>query len=92
MANIAIMGFGTVGSGVAEVVHTNQDSIRRRTLEPVTVKYILDTRDFPNSPYGHLVIHDFSIIEQDPDIQVVVECIGGCGVALDFTPPGLAGR
>ena len=85
MANIAIMGFGTVGSGVAEVVHTNQDSIRRRTLEPVTVKYILDTRDFPNSPYGHLVIHDFSIIEQDPDIQVVVECIGGCGVALDFT-------
>ena len=85
MANIAIMGFGTVGSGVAEVVHTNQDSIRRRTLEPVTVKYILDTRDFPNSTYGHLVIHDFSIIEQDPEIQVVVECIGGCGVALDFT-------
>ena len=50
MANIAIMGFGTVGSGVAEVVHTNQDSIRRRTLEPVTVKYILDTRIFPTAP------------------------------------------
>lgn len=51
MANIAIMGFGTVGSGVAEVLTMNQEEIRRRTAEPVTLKYILDTREFPDSPY-----------------------------------------
>lgn len=89
MANIAIMGFGTVGSGVAEVLTMNQEEIRRRTAEPVTLKYILDTREFPDSPYRHLVIHDFSVIENDPDVQVVVECIGGCGVALDFTTRAL---
>ncbi len=85
MAKIAILGFGTVGSGVAEVLDKNQDAIRRRTGEPVEVKYILDTRDFPDSPYGNLVTHDFSQIENDPEVRVVAECIGGCGAALDFT-------
>ena len=89
MAKIAILGFGTVGSGVAEVLDMNQAEIRRRTEEPVAVKYILDTREFPDSPYAHLVIHDFSVIEQDPEVSVVVECIGGCGVALDFTSRAL---
>ena len=89
MANVAIMGFGTVGSGVAEVLQMNQQEIQRRTAEPVNLKYILDTREFPNSPFSGLVIHDFSIIENDPDVQVVVECIGGCGVALEFTSRAL---
>ncbi len=85
MAKIAILGFGTVGSGVAEVLDKNQDAIRRRTGEPVEVKYILDTRDFPDSPYRNLVTHDFPQIENDPEVRVVAECIGGCGAALDFT-------
>lgn len=89
MAKIAIMGFGTVGSGVAEVLTMNQPSIRRKTVEPVELKYILDTREFPDSPYKDLVVHDFSIIENDPEVSVVVESIGGCGVALEFTSRAL---
>ena len=89
MAKIAIMGFGTVGSGVADVLALNQTEICRRTQEPVELKYILDTREFPDSPYKDLVIHDFSIIEQDPEVEVVVESIGGCGVAREFTSRAL---
>lgn len=84
MAKIAIMGFGTVGSGVAEVLQMNQSDIRRKTSEAVEVKYILDTREFPGNPFEHLVVHDFSVIENDPEVCVVVEAIGGCGVALEF--------
>ena len=89
MAKIAIMGFGTVGSGVADVLNLNQAEIRRRTREPVELKYILDTREFPDSPYRDLVIHDFAVIENDPEVEVVVECIGGCGVAREFTTRAL---
>jgi len=89
MAKIAILGFGTVGSGVAEVLDTNRAEVRRRTGEPVEVRYILDTREFPESPYRDLVIHDFAKIESDTEVEVVVECIGGCGVALEFTSRAL---
>ena len=85
MANIAIMGFGTVGAGVAEVARMNHDSIAAKIGEEVNVKYILDVRDFPNSPYADKMIKDFSIIENDPDVEIVVETIGGARVALDFT-------
>ena len=85
MANIAIMGFGTVGAGVAEVARMNHDSIAAKLGEEVYVKYILDVRDFPGSPYADRMIKDFSIIENDPEVEVVVETIGGARVALDFT-------
>ena len=85
MANIAIMGFGTVGAGVAEVARMNHDSIAAKIGEEVNVKYILDVRDFPDSPYADKMIKDFSIIENDPDVEIVVETIGGARVALDFT-------
>ena len=85
MAKIAIMGFGTVGAGVAEVARMNRDIIAARLGEEVSVKYILDVRDFADSPYADRVIHDFSIIESDPEIEVVVESIGGVKAALDFT-------
>ncbi|MBQ5928682.1 MAG: homoserine dehydrogenase [Oscillibacter sp.] len=85
MANIAIMGFGTVGAGVAEVARMNHDSIAANLGEEVNVKYILDVRDFPDSPYAAKMIKDFSIIENDPEVDVVVETIGGARVALDFT-------
>ncbi len=84
MAKIAILGFGTVGSGVAEVLDKNQSELRRRTGEAVEVKYILLRRELPDSPYASSIVHDFSQIENDPEVSVVAECIGGCGAALDF--------
>ena len=85
MAKIAILGLGTVGSGVAEVLEKNAASIERKAGEPVTVKYVLGRHDYPDSPYGHLVVQDFSIIEQDPEVTVVAECIGGSDAARDYT-------
>ena len=85
MAKIAIMGFGTVGAGVAEVARMNAASIAEKMGEEVYVKYILDVRDFPDSPYADRMIKDFSIIENDPEVEVVVETIGGARVALEFT-------
>ncbi len=85
MAKIAIMGFGTVGAGVAEVARMNRDVIAARLGEEIYVKYILDVRDFAGSPYADRMIKDFSIIENDPEVEVVVESIGGAKVALDFT-------
>ena len=85
MVNVAILGFGVVGSGVAEVLDFNGAHIERKAGEPVRVKYILDVRDFPDSPFGDRVVHDFSVIENDPEVSVVVETIGGVKAALDFT-------
>ena len=89
MAKIAIMGFGTVGSGVLEVCRRNAASIARRAGEPVEVKYILDVRDFPDSPYRDCFVKDFGVIESDPEVDIVVETIGGATVALDFTTRAL---
>ena len=85
MVNIAILGFGTVGSGVAEVMEENALSICHNAAEEIRVKYILDVRDFPDSPFADKIIHDFDLIENDPDVQVVVETIGGAKVAYEFT-------
>ena len=85
MAKFAIMGYGTLGSGLAHVAHVNHDSIEQKVGEEIAVKYILDIRDFENNPYQHLMIKDFSIIENDPEVEVVVETIGGSKVALEFT-------
>ena len=85
MVNVAILGFGTVGSGVAEVIAKNNQQIAQRVSNPIEVKYVLDVRDFPSSPFADKVIHDFSIIENDPEVDVVVETIGGAKIALDFT-------
>ena len=85
MAKIAILGLGTVGSGVAEVLSKNAASIEKKAGEPVTVKYILGRHDYPDSPFGHLVVKDFSIIENDPEVTVVAECIGGATAARDYT-------
>ena len=62
MAKVAIMGFGTVGSGVAEVLAGNAASIEKKAGEPVEVKYILDLREFPDSPFADKIVHDFSVI------------------------------
>ena len=89
MVNVAVLGFGTVGSGVAEVLTTNGSLIAQRVNDQVRLKYILDVRDFPDSPYKDCFVKDFSVIENDPEVDVVVETIGGATVALDFTTRAL---
>ena len=90
MVNIAILGFGTVGSGVAEVLTGHEQSIAGKAREFIKLKYILDVREFPDSPFADRFVKDFSIIEHDPEVDIVVETIGGATVALDFTRRALA--
>ena len=89
MVKVAILGFGVVGSGVAEVLSGNGAGIQKKADELIEVKYILDVRDFPNSPFAQHFVKDFSVIEHDPEVNVVVETIGGVGAALDFTERAL---
>ena len=89
MVNVAILGFGTVGSGVAEVLTTNGGLIDHRVDDLVRLKYILDVRDFPDSPYADLFVKDFAAIENDQEVDIVVETIGGATIALDFTTRAL---
>ena len=89
MINVAVLGFGTVGSGVADVLTTNADLIAQRVGKQVCLKYILDVRDFPDSPYKDCFVKDFAVIENDPQVDIVVETIGGATVALDFTTRAL---
>ena len=85
MANFAIMGFGTVGGGVAEVLRMNSAAIAEKLGEPLNLKYILDVRDLSTTPYADKAVKDFSILENDPELDVVVESIGGAKIALEFT-------
>lgn len=85
MIETAILGFGTVGSGVAEVIDKNQKQIRRDIPEGIHVKYILDLRDFPDSPYADRVVHDIQVILQDPEVRIVCETMGGKKPAFEFS-------
>ena len=89
MVNVAILGFGVVGSGVAEVLTGQGDGLRKKADELIALKYILDVRQFPDSPFASCFVQDFSVIEQDPSVSVVIETIGGVGAALDFTERAL---
>lgn len=83
--DIAIMGYGVVGSGVAEVISENNGIVAKNSLQPsMNVKYILDLRDFPGDVNAHKMIKDFNIILNDPDIKIVVETMGGLKPAFDF--------
>ncbi len=84
MTKIAVLGHGVVGSGVVEVLDKNQKGISSRAKETIQVKYVLDLRDFPELPYADKFVKDFSIIENDPEIKIVVECIGGLHPAYEF--------
>ncbi len=89
MIKIAVLGYGTVGSGVVEVIQTNQKLINKRVGEELDIKYVLDLRDFPGSPAEHLIVHDFEQIVNDEEVKIVVEVMGGTGVAYDFTKRSL---
>lgn len=81
---IAVMGYGTIGSGVVEVLNINQEKIAKRAGEPVEVKYVLDLRDFPGSPIEDRLIRDYMTIVNDPEVGVVVETMGGVEPAYTF--------
>ncbi len=85
MVNVAILGYGVVGSGVGEIFYKNGQHISERVANEVNLKYILDLREFPDSPFADRVVHDFSIIENDPEVQIVVETMGGVPFPLDCT-------
>ena len=85
MLKAAIMGFGTVGSGVYEILEKNADVVAKNAGEGMEVKYILDLRDFPEYPFQEKFIKDFAIIENDPEIAIVAEVMGGKGAAYEFT-------
>lgn len=81
---IAVMGYGTIGSGVVEVLKINHEKIARRSGEEVEVKYILDLRDFPGDPMEDKIVHDYKTIVEDPEIGIVVETMGGVEPAYTF--------
>lgn len=89
MIQIAVIGYGTVGSGVVEVIGRNNQEISKKAGETVNVKYILDLRDFPGDPYEDRVIHDVNMIMEDPEIQIICETMGGIRPAYDFTKRAL---
>ena len=93
MVNIAVLGYGVVGSGVVELIKTNYEKISSSAAQEVKVKYILDVRSFPDSPYAELFVDSFEVIENDPQVQIVVETIGGTGAAYEYTKRSiLAGK
>ena len=89
MVKVAIFGFGTVGSGVAEVLDVNREEIKKRTGLDIEVKYILDLRDFPGSKYESKVIHNFEQIIEDPEVAICCETMGGKTFAYDYTKRAL---
>ena len=89
MIKIAVLGYGTVGSGVAEVIWTNQEIINKRVGEELEIKYILDLREFPGTPAEHLIVHDFEQIVNDEEVKIVVEVMGGIEPAYTFVKKSL---
>ena len=85
MANIAILGYGVVGSGAAEVLSQNKAIIEAKTGDEANIKYILDLRDFPGDKFEDKVVHDFNIILNDPEIDIIAEMMGGSHPAYDFS-------
>ena len=90
MAKVAVLGYGTVGSGIVEVIKTNQELINQRVGDEVDVKYILDLREFPGDPYEDMIVHDVNVIMDDPEVTIVCEAMGGIGAAYQFTKTALS--
>lgn len=89
MVNIGILGYGTVGSGVVEVIATNQESINKKAGMEINVKYVLDLKDFPGDPIQEKIVHDVNVILDDPTVNVVVEVMGGVEPAYTFVKRAL---
>ena len=89
MIQVAVLGYGTVGSGVVEVIEKNKAEINKKSGEALNIKYILDLRDFPGDPYENKVVHDVNVIMDDPEVKIICETMGGLKPAYDFTKRAL---
>lgn len=89
MIDIALLGFGTVGGGVADIILKNNADIKVRTGLDINIKYILDLREFPGHPLENRVVKDYNIILNDPSVTIVAEMLGGTHPAYDFTKAAL---
>ncbi|MFI3201422.1 MAG: homoserine dehydrogenase [Eubacteriales bacterium] len=89
MINVAVLGYGTVGSGVVEVLETNQEVINQRVGNEVRVKYVLDLREFPKDPVEKILTNDYQVILNDPEVEVICETMGGTNPAYEFTKQAL---
>lgn len=89
MIQVAVLGYGTVGSGVVEVLEKNKSLISKRAGNELNVKYILDLREFPGDPYEQKVVHDYNIILNDPEVSVICETMGGTNPAYSFSKEAL---
>lgn len=89
MIKVAILGYGTVGSGVFEVLNKNSETIQKKLGDELMVKYVLDLRDFENDPVQNVLVHDVEVILNDPEVAVICETMGGVKPAYDFTKRAL---
>ena len=89
MIQVAVMGYGTVGSGVVEVIEKNKEEINKKSGEEINIKYILDLRDFPGDPFEDKIVHDVEQILSDPEIKIICETMGGLKPAYEFTKRAL---
>ena len=89
MVNVAVLGYGTVGSGIVEVIKNNQKLVNQKSGAEIDVKYVLDLRDFPGDPYENLVVHDYETILADDEIDIICEAMGGVEPAYTFSKNAL---
>ncbi len=89
MIYVAVWGYGTVGSGVVEVIEKNKEMVNKKSAAELEIKYILDLRDFPGDPYEQKVVHDVNVILDDPDVTIICETMSGVKPAYDFTKAAL---
>ena len=89
MVNVAVLGYGTVGSGVVEVIKTNQNVVNKKSGQEIHVKYVLDLREFPGDPVMDILVHDYDVILNDPEVEVIAEVMGGVEPAYTFVKAAL---
>lgn len=89
MVNVAVLGYGNIGSGVVEVIRTNQEIVNRKAGSELRVKYVLDLRDFPGDPIEKILVHDVNVILDDPEIDILCETMGGVEPAYTFCKKAL---
>lgn len=92
MIKVAILGYGTVGSGVFEIINENKELITANAGEEIDVKYVLDLREFPGDPCESVLVHDYNVILNDPEVEVVIEVMGGLKPAYDFVKSALLAK
>ena len=89
MIKIALLGYGTIGSGVVKVLEMNRALIESRISDQIEIKYILDLREFPGDPNEDKVVHDYEVIVNDPEVAIVIEAMGGVDPAYTFARQAL---